>query len=1331
MKKIRSLNVNKKYLAIGAVIAVGLYGASFLDKKLNKFYSNRKNNLEESIGNYLNKKIVLGDYTGLWGFGFGISNSKIIESESIDSKIVAEKVYVGFMPIRSLLNKRWILDIQPKQTTININKDFFKRKKSQEKEKNLNRERIKYDLSFHIKEFSNFRIQDLDLENKFKGKFRYDSKRNEIKGYTTSLFDKKDNLRLKFNKNLNDNSFGFQVLSKGINFNNFRLNAFDRNIALEKGKLESNLKFYRSSTDSYCKGGFSLNKLKIKSENLDEKIFSENISLLCEKNKLLVKTNNLNYGSLISDFNFDIPLNKQINDIALDGLIRYQANPNSNIKLSGKIPYWFDKKGKIYLGKLNSSFDLTSTELANLNVFRKNGIEGTITAKGEFKGDIFNPDLNINFVIYKPYYKGIRFRETWEGEINNSNNDYQINIKSKSPIPSFLTLNFDSKIKLKNLSLIRLFSANKGTLNIVRNKDIFKWEAINLPLDELEFSTNNSKFDRISGTVNGSGKLSADLSYSVGQLGWSFGKFRNLDLKTSYFDFKIKNKEFFVDSFIIPDDGGIIKILYDSKNTNLLEVDFDNVSSKWFVLNAINTFKIDDKNIEAKGKAEALNFVGIENKDKNYIDQIMFINKYYENKKTLESNLGIEKYFRKFDSRYSGDLLIAKDKEDNYRILTNIKGFLDLKINDVPQNKKEYFDLTLNGGLFKGKGKLIINQIPLKSLNIFLENQKEFKGDIDLELNYDLDKQYFETKLVSENTFIKDYEINFDKSSIIFNKNKKNRFHLDLALLSKDKTNPIKLNGFVPINKKGILDLELKGRNEFIELIDLIFDENINFNKGNVSLYLRMRGPVNMPIFAADLKINESEIEILNNKLKKINGKIEIRGDKVRIQNFSAFGEKKGAILLRGILPVYEDNISNGNSVTLIANEFNLVSKNKNLILDSVIDISGSFVKPTLSGNIALSNGFVNIKNAKKNDKNNESIKRNITKKNNWEELFWKQNKDIEIITNEEEKRLSQILVANLKPEYLFNLNFNDLKLKFGPNFRFRYSNIITAYLETKPFLEFNESFRDENDDEVVDLKIRGLIEIKNGRANLATTPFKLEKNNNTILFAERLGINPIANFNLTAKVPDSIMPISQNNQDGNISDGLNNNPNSFGTIGIGNSRLIKIDASYYGLITKLSINDEFDDYWFERIQLRSTPSYSKSEIIALIGANPGNLINRSFVSQLNSSNFFSERFQLTLYPALIENNKQLNNVFSNEDLDKNNSQGSSSSNVSSSQSWVAELGLDITDRVNFAVQAIPDRNDLPPVGIFTLQANPNLDLRGSFDSNGDWKSQLQLYWRY
>jgi len=66
-----------------------------------------------------------------------------------------------------------------------------------------------------------------------------------------------------------------------------------------------------------------------------------------------------------------------------------------------------------------------------------------------------------------------------------------------------------------------------------------------------------------------------------------------------------------------------------------------------------------------------------------------------------------------------------------------------------------------------------------------------------------------------------------------------------------------------------------------------------------------------------------------------------------------------------------------------------------------------------------------------------------------------------------------------------------------------------------------------------------------------------------------------------------------------------------------------------------------------------------------------------------------------------------------------------------SSQAWIAEIGFDITDRVNFAVQAIPERDDLAPLGILTLQANPNLELLGSIDSEGEWKSQVQLFLRY
>ena len=109
------------------------------------------------------------------------------------------------------------------------------------------------------------------------------------------------------------------------------------------------------------------------------------------------------------------------------------------------------------------------------------------------------------------------------------------------------------------------------------------------------------------------------------------------------------------------------------------------------------------------------------------------------------------------------------------------------------------------------------------------------------------------------------------------------------------------------------------------------------------------------------------------------------------------------------------------------------------------------------------------------------------------------------------------------------NLSFNNLKLKLGPDFKLQYSEIVQAYLDTKLDLNINGGVGK-------DLNARGLIYLKKGRANLYTTPFKLDKNkDNYILFASRSGVVPFINFSLVSKVPDSIMPISENNQDSNI----------------------------------------------------------------------------------------------------------------------------------------------------------------------------------------------------
>ena len=69
--------------------------------------------------------------------------------------------------------------------------------------------------------------------------------------------------------------------------------------------------------------------------------------------------------------------------------------------------------------------------------------------------------------------------------------------------------------------------------------------------------------------------------------------------------------------------------------------------------------------------------------------------------------------------------------------------------------------------------------------------------------------------------------------------------------------------------------------------------------------------------------------------------------------------------------------------------------------------------------------------------------------------------------------------------------------------------------------------------------------------------------------------------------------------------------------------------------------------------------------------------------------------------------------------------------NALGQQAWITEVGVDLSERINFSVQAAPNREDIPPQGNITFQMNPNVGLLGSLDKNGNWQSQLQLFFRY
>ncbi len=1297
------------------LLPLGFLGYFLLNNFLEETYSSRKVELEKSIENLLDKNVDLGNYVGIRFLGISVGNSKINDKKNIDSEIKAKNVYVGIMPFRSFLKQKWVVKISPKEAAINIDRDFFKREESYKNDQITKKSQSKYELNFNLNQYSILNLKKSGLKTKVKGNVIYKSSNKEIIANVKSNFDEKGFLKFKFNTKLNKDFLSLELFSRSLDLENYEYIIGNKKIRFKKGNFKSNFKFNKSSKRTFCEGRFSFTNLKIKSEAFSENINSDATSFFCKDNNLIGNSEKLNYGTLTSNFNLKMPFNRSSNNIDLKGSIGYINSLNPDIQLSGNIPFWFDRRG-INFGDINTIFKINRTQLSNLNIFRKNDIRGFITAKGELKGKITDPDISINFNIDYPHFKGIRIREIWEGDIKNENNAFLLNMKNRySPIPSFLSIKFDSDLKIDNANFIRVFNSNKGTIGIVKKDDGYNWRADNFPLDELELSIDKNQFDRINGIINGKGSYSSDQSYLDGRIAWSLGKYGNINLANSLFDFTVKDKSFYINSSLYPIDGGVIEVEYDSNKNNFINSEFTNVSTSWTILTAVDIFNFDNKKVIPISKTNILNDLEINNVNKSFKERIDFINNFIDNSNVLEDKLNLQKYLNKFRSRYNGKITIQGDRPVNYKLNAKLNGYLDLPKDDYKNNKEE-FSIDLEGGLLTGKGSLIINKLPLSTANIFLNKPRDFLGGIDMNLFYDLDTKSFSSEISSNNSLIKNKTIIFDKGLVEFDNSV---FDIDFSLLINDSEIPINIEGSIPINKSDNLDLRLIGNGKFIELIDIFADEYFTFKEGDVNLRIILKGTLNKPLLNGFVVINDSEIDFFNNIIKDINSIIIFDFDSLEINNLQAKSEDSGEIFIKGSLPFYIKNNSEKAEINLITNRFNLKKDNFNFLIDSDIDLNGSFESPILGGSLSFNNGFINLNSTNQNNKKGKNLIRKEDEKD-WPELYWNNEKNIEIISNE--TILNSVLLGENLPNYLGNLSFNNLKLKLGPDFKLQYSEIVQAYLDTKLDLTING-------DVGKDLNARGLIYLKKGRANLYTTPFKLDKNkDNYILFASRSGVVPFINFSLVSKVPDSIIPISENNQDSNFSDDLDVNATStsLGSFGIGNSRLIKIEASYEGFLDQLSFADEN-----RRIQLRSTPSYNRSQIIGLIGGNSANLINRAFISQLNNADAFSERFQLSLYPALIENNDSFNSIFSNENLDIENDGQSSSNEEFSSQAWVAEIGLDINDAINFAFQTVPGRDDISPLGILTFQANPNLELLGSFDSNGDWKSQVQLFFRY
>jgi len=228
--------------------------------------------------------------------------------------------------------------IKPGQTEINIDRDFFKRDESYKKARSTKNSKLKYQLNFNLNKYSILKLKNSGLNTKVKGNVIYKSSNNQIIANIKSKFDGKGFLKFKFNTKLNQDFLKLELFSRGLDLEESEYSFGSSKISFKKGNFKSNFKFNKSSTQTFCKGELAFTNLNIKTDDLSENINSELTRFFCKDNNLIGNSENLNYGTLTSNFNLNVPFNKSANNIDLKGSIGYINSLNPDIKLSGNIP---------------------------------------------------------------------------------------------------------------------------------------------------------------------------------------------------------------------------------------------------------------------------------------------------------------------------------------------------------------------------------------------------------------------------------------------------------------------------------------------------------------------------------------------------------------------------------------------------------------------------------------------------------------------------------------------------------------------------------------------------------------------------------------------------------------------------------------------------------------------------------------------------------------------------------------------------------------------------------------------------------------------------------
>ncbi|MBD2361216.1 translocation/assembly module TamB domain-containing protein [Anabaena minutissima FACHB-250] len=489
---------------------------------------------------------------------------------------------------------------------------------------------------------------------------------------------------------------------------------------------------------------------------------------------------------------------------------------------------------------------------------------------------------------------------------------------------------------------------------------------------------------------------------------------------------------------------------------------------------------------------------------------------------------------------------------------------------------------------------------------------------------------------------------------------------------------PVNINGSIPYQlpfatvapDNDQISLDIKVQNEGLGILNLLTNQ-IAFEKGQGEIDLTVRGTRQKPILNGIATIQDATVsaQALPQKLRGVTGRVQFDFDRILVESLQG-RFSRGKVEASGEIPIFNNELPINNPLNVNLDQ--LAMNLKGLYQGGAsgnLQITGSALTPAIGGKISLYDGQVLLAESTDTEQNNSNTGISLTK------------------LNKQDKQEVNGAAAIAR--------FNDLELELGKNLQ----------ITRQPILNFRATGNLIVNGTFADPIPVGTIQLKDGGVNLFTTQFKLASGyKHTATFRANQPRDPDLDVQLFAKVLDVL-------QNSDFS-GDRLNPTGLAAL-----ESVRVEANVKGPASRLN----------ETLELKSSPSRSENEIVALLGGgfvNPqggdstlgiiniaGSAVFNNFQSAFSQIGGAFGLSELRIFPTVISDNPEA---------------GKSSSSIE----LAAEAGIDISTKLSISSIKILTANDPFQWGI-NYRINDQIRVRASTNLEDDSRAVVEYQTRF